>query len=205
MLSGYSRVVTECHPALVDESAVRFRDQIEGKLEIAIGLETAHPSTLEKLNKRMTLEMFTRAADFLRGHGIDLRVFLLVQPPFMPDATQALEWTARSVEFAFDCGATVVSMIPTRAGNGALETLARDGLFVPPKMATLERALAQGLTVSRGRGRGRVFADVWDLETFSNCAACFEARRERLTRMNLHQRMEPEVLCGVCNGSGPHA
>ena len=196
-IRGFGRVVTECHPALINESAVRFRDLLDGKLEIAIGLETAHPPTLEKLNKRMTLDQFSFAAEFLRRHAIALRVFLLVQPPFIPDPAEALEWARRSVTFAFDCGAAVVSLIPTRAGNGALEELARGGQFAPPTLATFETALAEGLATRRGR----VFADLWDLNAFSRCAACFPARQERLAKMNLSQRIEPDIACAVCNGS----
>jgi len=199
LVANFSRVVVECHPSLVNDSAVRFRDQLGGKLEVAIGLETAHPPTLEKLNKRMTLELFARAAEFLRRHGISLRVFLLVQPPFLPDEAEALDWTRRSVEFSFDCGATVVSLIPTRAGNGALDVLARDGHFVPPQLATLEAALVQGL--KSGRGRGRVFADLWDLPSLSSCRACFRMRSRRLERMNLQQEIEHDVTCAVCSGA----
>ena len=90
-----------------------------------------------------------------------------------------------------------MSLIPTRAGNGALEELARGGQFVPPTLATLETALAEGLATRRGR----VFADLWDLNAFSRCAACFPARQERLAKMNLSQRIEPDIACAVCNGS----
>ncbi len=34
-----------------------------GKLEVAMGLETAHPEILERLNKRMTLTMFAERRD----------------------------------------------------------------------------------------------------------------------------------------------
>jgi uncharacterized Fe-S cluster-containing MiaB family protein len=194
LLRHFGRVVVECHPSLVGESAMRFRDRLGGRLEIAMGLETAHPQVLEKLNKRMTLGQFARAAEILRRHGISLRVFILVQPPFLTDAAEALHWARRSLEFAFDCGATVASLIPTRAGNGALDALAARGDFAPPRLETLEAALDLGL----GLRRGRVFADVWELERFSSCAACFPARRERLARTNLGQSPRPPVDCAKC-------
>jgi radical SAM enzyme (TIGR01210 family) len=69
-LRGFKRVIVECHPALVGESAVKFRGLLDGaKLEIAMGLETVHPEVLPRLNKRMTLNQFTRAAAFLQAHG----------------------------------------------------------------------------------------------------------------------------------------
>ena len=186
----FERVIVECHPALVDDEVLRFRDLLAGKLEVAMGLETVHPEVLPRLNKRMTLEQFSCAAEFLRSHDIALRVFILVKPPFLDEA-EALEWTRRSIDFAFDRGATVASLIPTRLGNGALEALAARGEFSMPRLETLESAMDYGIALQRGR----VFADLWDLEKFSNCAACFSTRRARLERMNLSQRIEPRVMC----------
>ena len=160
-----------------------------------MGLETAHPQVLEKLNKRMTLDQFRRAAGFLRENCIALRVFILVKPPFLDEA-EALLWARRSIDFGFDCGATVASLIPTRFGNGALEKLAESGECSPPKLATLEAALDYGV----GLNRGRVFADLWGLEKFSDCPACFEQRRARLHEVNLRQVILPEVDCGRCRG-----
>ena len=194
---SFERVIVECHPALIGEPALRFRDLLHGKLEVAMGLETAHPEVLARLNKRMTLDQFASAADLLHAHNIALRVFILVKPPFLDEA-EALDWARRSLDFAFDCGATVASLIPTRSGNGALEALAEHGAFSPPKLATLEQAAAYGVSLRRGR----VFADLWDLEKFSACPACFAARKERLERMNLTQTIEPPVVCSRCNDLG---
>jgi radical SAM enzyme (TIGR01210 family) len=192
---SFERVIVECHPVLVGESAVRFRDLLDSvRLEIAMGLETVHPEVLSSLNKRMTLEQFARAAEFLRRHNIALRVFILVKPPFLDEA-EALRWAKRSIDFAFDCGATAASLIPTRFGNGALEELADRGEFSPPKLDTLEAALDYGVLLKRGR----VFADLWDLETFSQCGHCFPVRRERLRRISLSQLTEPAVICSRCS------
>lgn len=194
-VAGFERVVVECHPSLVNDDCFRFRDRIGGRLEVAMGLETVHPGVLDKLNKRMTVEEFAGAADRLRLNDVDLRVFLLVHPPLMP-AEEAFSWAARSLEFAFDCGATAVTLIPTRAGNGAMDALAAEGLFSEPSLAALEETSAYGI----GLGRGRVFADLWDAERFATCAACREDRIARLRRMNLEQQVSPPVHCGTCGG-----
>ncbi|MBI4660641.1 MAG: hypothetical protein HY735_17530 [Verrucomicrobia bacterium] len=170
-----------------------------GHLEVAMGLETAHPEVLEKLNKRMTLELFSHAANFLRINGIAIRAFILVKPPFLEDS-EALHWAERSLDFAFQCGVTVASLIPTRLGNGALQALAQQGHFSPPKLSTLEAALAYGI----GLKKGRVFADLWDLERFADCPACFPARAERLRQMNLRQEILPVLKCQDC-GAGAHS
>ena len=74
----FERLIVENHPALVGDVCLRFRDRLSGRLEVAMGLETAHAEVLGRLNKRMTLDQFSTAANFLRRNGIDLRVFILV-------------------------------------------------------------------------------------------------------------------------------
>lgn len=193
-LSGFERVIVECHPDLINHRVLRFRDRLNSSLEVAMGLETAHAATLERLNKKMGLECFAAAADFLRANGVSLRVFILVKPPFQ-DEEDAATWSKRSIDFAFDCGATVVSVIPTRFGSGALEALASEGHFSPPTLGSVEATLEYGI----GLKRERVFADVWDLEKFSRCSACLPSRFERLSRMNLRQAIEPRIYCRDCD------
>ena len=188
-------VVVESHPLLVGDRARALRDLLSGSLEVAMGLETAHPEVLEKLNKKFDLAQFARAAEFLAAEQIALRAFILVNPPFL-DERAGLEWAAKSAEFAFDCGAGAVALIPTRTGNGAMERLRDSGEFVQPTLAMLERAQRDALAL----GRGRVFADTWALEPFSACPHCFAARRERLETVNRTQRDVPPVLCAVCGG-----
>ena len=189
----FERVIVECHPALVSDSCLKFRDLIEGRLEVAMGLETAHPDALERLNKRMTLEQFTRAAAFLKNSGIALRAFVLVRPPFVP-GDEAELWLRRSVDFAFDCGATAVSLIATRGGNGAMDVLAEQGQFVPPDLASLESAAQYAVECRRGRS----FADLWDVQRIAACQDCAHARIERLRRMNLTQIVPPRRPCDSC-------
>jgi archaeosine synthase beta-subunit len=198
-VGSFEHVIVECHPALIGGQVSVFNKMIGGRLEVAMGLETIHPVALEKLNKRVTPELFAKAAAVLRECGIPLRVFVLVQPPFVP-ADQALEWANRSVDFAFECGAAVVSLIPTRGGNGAMEVLAGQGLFTAPRLVILEASAAYGINAGRNFSpRPRVFADLWDIEKFSDCAACFEARRTRLDIMNRRQDVLPGVAC-TCEG-----
>lgn len=190
---GFDRVIVECHPGFVGKRCVAFRDLLEQRLEVAMGLETVHPEVLEKLNKRMTLGQFGAAASFLRHHGIDLRVFILVQPPFVRKE-ESLHWAKRSLDFAFDCGATAVTLIPTRGGNGAIEALAKVGRFVSPELETLEDAAKYGL----GLRRGRVFTDLWELNRGGECQGCFETRVQRLRNLNLQQTFAPAVDCASC-------
>jgi radical SAM enzyme (TIGR01210 family) len=200
-LTHFRHVIVESHPALVGDRLSRFRTALQRAagvreapgLEVAMGLETAHPEALERLNKGFTPRQFARAADRLRTGGTALRVFLLVGVPFIPRAQQQ-DWIARSISFAFECGATAVSLIPARSGNGAIDALGAAGLFEPPTLSDLEAALACALAGAAGR----VFADVWDLRRFADCRFCVDARHDRLRWMNLSQRVLPQVGCPHC-------
>jgi archaeosine synthase beta-subunit len=195
-VKGFDRVIVESHPAFLagayEERCLRFRAAISGELEVAIGLETAHPDVLARLNKKMTLEQFRRAASFLREHDIALRVFVLLSPPFMPEA-EAVAWACRSLDLARDCGATVTTVIPTRGGNGAMEAIGDS--FHPPRLPALESTLEYGISI----GRMRVFADLWNIERFFSCD-CSDARATRLAAMNRGQRPVPDVVCTRCRG-----
>lgn len=163
-----------------------------------MGLETVHPEVLARLNKRMTLPQFRRAAEFLGASGIALRVFILVRPPWLSEC-EGMEWARRSLEFAWECGASACSLIPTRAGNGAMEALAAAGEFAPPSLASLEQVMEYGLE----RGTGRVFVDLWDLHRFSPCPDCSASRIERLREMNRTQQILPRVQCPSCGDGAP--
>ncbi|HEV2394393.1 MAG TPA: radical SAM protein [Verrucomicrobiae bacterium] len=193
-IAAVDHVVVESHPRLIGERSLRFRDLLDGSLEVAMGLETVHPLVLPRLNKRFDLEQFARAARFLVKEGISARAFVLVKPPFLPEE-EAVEWALKTAEFAFDCGVKVVTLIPTRAGNGAMDALMQDGEFSPPRLATLEQALEQVLK----RAQVRVFADTWDLDQFSICPVCLPERRQRIHQMNLTQRILPAVQCEHCS------
>jgi len=193
-VSFAKHVIVESHPRLIGEKALRLRDLLAGSLEVAMGLETVHPDVLPRLNKKFDLVHFAGAADFLRKEEILLRAFVLVKPPFL-DEVEALEWAVKSAEFAFACGATVVSLIPTRGGNGSMERLREAGEFSPPRLSTLEKAQALALKLPGG---GRVFVDTWDLEKLSRCPGCLEQRRQRIEGINLSQQILPTIHCGVC-------
>jgi hypothetical protein len=192
----FERTIVESHPSLINQTCLQFRDLLSNQLEVAMGLETAHPKILERLNKRITLDQFSEASRYLRSNEIDLRVFVLVQPPFMK-AHEALHWTERSLDFAFDCGATAVTLIPTRAGNGAMEALTQLGEFSPPKLHTVESAASYGLKLNRGR----VFVDLWDLHLAPPKCSCYQRRIERMHVMNLRQSVLDVIDCELCKGS----
>lgn len=190
LAEGFDTVVVESHTAFLGKHCLDFNKLLTPSLQVAIGLETIHPEVLDRLNKQMTLDSFKQGVGFLRENRISARAFILLRPPFLSEE-EGVEWACRSIEFAFQAGVEVCSVIPVRAGNGAMESLASKGFFQEPSMASLEEVLEYGI----GLGKGRVFADLWDLKRFSRCDSCFETREARLEKMNLSQRILTPIDC----------
>jgi radical SAM enzyme (TIGR01210 family) len=189
-LAHLQTVTVECHPRLVGKSCLAFAESLRPALQVAMGLETVHPEVLPRLNKRMSLADFERAVRFLTAHGIAARAFILLRPPFLDEA-EGLAWAKRSVEYAFAVGVECCVVIPTRAGNGAMERLQEQGLFHPPTLDSLEEAVEYGI----GLGAGRVFADLWDIGKLAACPRCGPERVRRLEAMNLTQTVPAPVPC----------
>ncbi len=193
LVSHFETVIVESHPRLIGERTLRFRDMLKPALHVALGLETVKPDLLMKLNKKMTLQDFTHAVGFLNNSGIPSRAFILLRPPFLTES-DGIYWAERSLDFAFRIGVECCTLIPVREGNGAMDYLLEQGHFARPDIHSLETVLEYGI----GLNSGRVFADLWDLNLFSNCAKCFDRRAGRLSIINLNQMVPAPVEC-TCN------
>ena len=195
LLSHFETVIVESHPGLINEKCLHFRDLLKPELQVALGLETAHPEILRKLNKKMTLEDFMNSVSYLKLNGILSRAFVLLRPPFLSES-EGIYWAERSIDFAFSAGVECCTVIPVRAGNGAMDLLMEQGYFIPPDIRSLETVLEYGI----GLNAGRVFADVWDLNLFSSCKKCIDQRTNRLISMNLSQKIISRGKC-TCDSS----
>ena len=190
LLKKFETIIVECHPKLINDKCLKFRDMLTPELHIALGLETVHPLILLNLKKQMTSEDFSNSVDFLTKHDIHTRAFILLRPPFLSES-EGIYWAERSIDFAFSSGVNCCTIIPVRGGNGAMDFLMGKGDFSLPNIRSLETVLEYGI----GLKSGRVFADVWDLGLFSTCDKCLENRTDRLVRMNLNQKIFPAVEC----------
>ena len=140
-----------------------------------------YPTGVRFLSRGIGLERLT-------PEGYDAAI-----PKVIP-AAESLEWTVRTVEHAVRRGASVVSIIPVRGGNGEMERLQSLGDFVPPTLAQLENALDACVQM----GPAVVTADLWDVDRFSGAACCRQSRVARMNRMNLTGQQEPRILCDEC-------
>lgn len=191
LIRDYDHVIIENHPKLIGLFIPNFRDLLNGTLEVAMGLETIHPEVLPKLNKQITVEDFRTAVNFLVTKDISVRAFILLNPPYLTDERENIEWCLRSIGFAFETGVSACSVIPTRDGNGIMEKLRETGDYVPPKLSSLESVINESMQLEKGR----VFCDLWNLDKFSECDSCFPERKDRLRKMNLSQKVLPHVVC----------
>ena len=191
LMAGRQTLIVECHPKLVDARCVEFAQSIAPThLQVAMGLETVDPELLPRLNKGMRLEDFDRATHFLTSRGISVRAFILLGPPGHR-GDQAVHWAKRSIDHAVSIGVECCVVIPVRPGNGIVDELERAGLFARPTLAELEAVVAYGLEA----GKGRVFADLWDIEDFFTCPQCSTRRAAALREFNLSQQPTPPVRC----------
>jgi radical SAM enzyme (TIGR01210 family) len=191
----FEAVTVESHASTIGEATLEFAGMLGARrsLEVAVGLETIHPRAMAQLNKRLDLAKFDAATRFLADAGIDLRVFVLLGAPHVPDE-ESVEWTVRTVAHAVARGAAVASIIPVRGGNGEMERLRALGEFTPPTLSQLEAALDASLSL----GGTVVTADLWDVEGLPACGVCRTRRIERLARLNVTGRCEARIACDAC-------
>jgi radical SAM enzyme (TIGR01210 family) len=197
LVAPFERVVVENHPRLLGDTAVRFRDQLNGRLEVAMGLETVHPEAVASLNKQMSLDDFQAACGWLRREGVDARAFVLLGTPGVPPE-EAVAWCLRSIAFAIRCGVRHVSIVPLRTGNGWVDRLIAEGRLSLPTAGDLEAAAANAFALPRPAGRV-ITTDLWDFDRLAgSCEACRGPRRERIALMSRAQAVAsmPALSCG---------
>jgi radical SAM enzyme (TIGR01210 family) len=193
MAAPFAAITVESHANTIGPKTLQFARRIPGRLEVAVGLETIHPAAAAQLNKRLDLARFDSAARLLSDSGIDLRVFVLLGAPYVP-VDETVAWTVRTVEYAVERGASVVSIIPVRAGNGELERLQGLGHFTLPTLTQLEQSLDLSLEFTSSVVTG----DLWDVDRLPACERCQAERVERLRRVNISGRAEPRISCDAC-------
>ena len=196
LAAPFAAVTVESHASTIGPKTLAFAQRIPGRLEVAVGLETIHPVAAAQLNKRLDLAQFDRAAGFLSENGIDLRVFVLLGTPYVPVA-ESVAWTVRAVEYAVQRGASIVSIIPVRGGNGEMERLQALGEFTPPTLAQLEDTLDDCSHIKTAV----VTVDTWDLDRLAACEHCSAERVDRLGCVNQSGSVLPRIACRACESA----
>ena len=193
LLRPFAKVTVESHPRFINKRCFEFADRLHGSLEVAIGLETADPDILSQLNKQMSLALVEDCAADLRAANIDIRIFLLVPPPYV-SLDKIVASIRRSVTYATDLGATHISLIPTRTRYMHATNLQESKDFDKPCLSVIEEAFGQCLATA-----GVVVSvDLWDIKELATCSTCGPSRIDRLHTMNLTGHQVTRIHCPVC-------
>ena len=102
---GFKNLTIESRPEFITKEKL---EEFKGlNLTVAIGLEVADDEVLKKLKKGITLKDFERAAKIIHDSGAKLRVYLLVNPPFVDDPKESFR---KSVEYAKKFADSIVAI-----------------------------------------------------------------------------------------------
>lgn len=104
-------VVLESRPEYINDIKLKETKEIlkDKRVEIAVGLETINDEIRNLcINKGFTREEFEAAAELIISI-LNLRVYVLVKPPFITEA-EAIQDAIDSIRYSFDIGASVVSL-----------------------------------------------------------------------------------------------
>lgn len=188
-LSGLDLVVVEARSENASR-ATRLRALLPGRLEVAIGLETADDSLLRLLNKPTRTENFRRAAAALAAGDVLLRTFVLAGPPFVGEAGARLGALA-TFEEARRAGARVVSILPVVSEHEPMEALRRAGFFSEISLDEYFEILCD-CAVAAGNGSGPapvLLAEIESLERLPGCPGCRAEKTRRLAALNATGRI----------------
>lgn len=134
------RLSVETLPRFVtQENLERLRGDWD--LEVATGLETSSDRVRETcLNKKLAFEDYEDAVTTAKDGGVDVKTYLLLKPPFLPEPT-ALRDAVRSGRDALDAGTDSVSLNLCTVQKGTLvEHLWRRDGYRPPWLWTAHEA-----------------------------------------------------------------
>ncbi|MGB9636801.1 MAG: archaeosine biosynthesis radical SAM protein RaSEA [Thermoplasmata archaeon] len=187
------RVLVETRPEFA-ERALQLMHHCQ-ELEVALGMETASQTVLDKcVRKGTTVQQYLNAAEKLRSAGIRVRIYLLLKPPFLTEA-EAIEDTLRSIQVAAKY-ADVISVNPVNVQKGTFleKMFLRDEYRAPWFWSIFEvlkkaRETIRIPVISHPSGSGKK-------RGIHNCGKCDEHCNNLLKKYNLTQ--EPDVLSYTC-------
>jgi archaeosine synthase beta-subunit len=193
MVADFHTVVVENHPKLVGPAASEFAAQLNGRLQIALGLETADDSLLQQLNKKMQVADYDQACRRLKKGGLQVRTFVLLPAPGVPRAAMRSH-TLATVRHALEQGSDVTSLIPLRGGNGVMDHLIASGQVLLPDVDVLIDTFTEAVRLGRTTGSGQaVLLDLWDLEKFARPGLDVATLRHQLQAINLSQSLDGQT------------
>ncbi len=160
LMGRIDKLIVESRPEFVSDETAKELSEQDFIVEVGIGLETADDFVREVcITKGFRFEDFVRAAKVLKSHGIRVKAYLLLKPPFLSEG-EAIRDVLNSIK-AVRGLADVVSINPTNVQSGTyLERLWLRGLYRPPwlwsAVEVLKKAKMEAICdpVAYGKSRG---------------------------------------------------
>ena len=123
------RILFESRPEFITEDAVA---SLPSNVTIALGLESSNPEVLRtSVHKGFTPEGIERAGTLVKDHGLGIRTYLLLKPPFMTES-MAIADAVSSARFA-DPFSDEISINPLNVQRATyVERLWKRGEFRSP-------------------------------------------------------------------------
>jgi hypothetical protein len=146
-----SKVLVESRPEYITAETLDAAAALVGKLEVAIGLETASDAVRDRcVNKGFSFADFEDACGRARDAGADIRTYLLLKPPYMTEG-QAVADALGSIARAGPLSQTI-SVNPVNVQRDTpVEAMWKRSLYRPPWLWSLVDVLRKGVELTGAR------------------------------------------------------
>jgi len=189
--SKAKKIVIESRPEFI-----KNLKEIEGNIEVAMGLESANDRVLEySINKGFRFSAWLKNARKVKEYGKKLRVYILIKPPFMRER-EAIEDAIESVKKIKDI-ADIISFNPTSVhGKTIVEELWKRGLYRPPWLWSVIEIIKRSKEIYDGMIKCDVVGGGKERGAH-NCGVCDKKILKAIQKFNLTQdtKIFDEIEC----------
>ena len=191
--SDCKRILFESRPEFITPDVV---GSLPSNVTVALGLESSNPDVLRtSVHKGFAPDDIKRSGTLLKDHGLGVRTYLLLKPPFMTEA-MAIDDAVRSARFA-DGFSDEISINPLNVQRATyVERLWKRGEFRSPWIWSLIEVFKQlsgtvdSRLMSSPSGGGA-------MRGVHNCGECDKALLDAIERFSFSQDPKDlDVTCG---------
>lgn len=149
-LSKNCRLLFESRPEFITHNVFDKISDVHDDIEVAIGLESLNPEVRDDLiGKRFSNDMFFNAADLLLERKINLKIYLLMKPPFLNelDSIQDILYSVEKLSHRYD--RCTISINPMNVQRGTLvEKIFNADNYRPPWLWSLTKVLIEANNIT---------------------------------------------------------
>ncbi len=199
----FEKVIVETRSEFVTDSMLARAKENAVNLELAIGLESSSDVVLKNsINKGSTFASFKNACARAKEHGVTIKAYAMIKPPFMTEREAYLDAVATAEDISGIENLTTISFNPVNVQAYTLiERFFTRGEYRPPWLWTVAKALRD--SKEKVGDRIRVISSPTAGGTSRgayNCSKCDEAVIGAIKRFSQKQevRILDEILSMGC-------